>query len=967
MENKKIIIDVSLDQKGLEDKLVAVKTAIKGVSDQQKELKKQVDAGTISQSDYDEALAKSQIEADKLKVKQKGLNDELKLTETINTAAAGSYESLSAQAKLAELQLKKMADTLAVAEDGTIQTTEEYKKQADELAKLKQALIDYDLGVKNGKTSVGLYGDAIKEANKELIAAIATQKKQQEEAEKASEGVKNYAKSFSLFGVNVADAKEATGNFFKTLSTNPFLILVAGVVLLVNGIKELFNRFKETEEGAGKFGQITARLGAIFNALFDAVKPVFNFILGILEPIIDGALRLADAWSDLTSVFTGSKGELEKNAKAAAALDKEYRNITKAQRELTVENAKNQKEQEALKLIVEDTNKSLDERIAANQKSNQIELSGLNKTLDLEQRKLKNLEEQTKLLGDGNATEEQATAIAEQRVKVLEIQKESIGKQNELLVKQRELENEIATTLQNISKLSLEREILAGKVAEGSGEALDRRVKLIESGLADELKRYEGNALKQKELTLIAENEILGLKKDFNEKQAAAVKEATDKANEKRKETEEAKLNDLKLGLENELLATTAGTEEQFQARLALLAFNYEQEKKAAKQRFDELSEIDVKFYLQKEQLETEFTNQQNIRQAANLLAQRQRELQNQELTASEKLAKQEEINAAEEALKLLQVQNDENAEAERRAIREERALADAELVQEKYELGLEEEAAKLESELAREQIQYDERLALEVAYEENRRATLLAQRGLTAEQIERINRESDDRITKLKLANDKRKTDSENAMASARIDAANAIFDTLQTVAAGDEDLARTIFELKKGFTIAEIIQNGIAEIQGIAKANSVYPEPAATTIRTAKSIAAGVRTAGAVYKVASQKFADGGLLVGPSHAAGGIPIRLRNGGFVEAEGKEFIVNKESTAKHINLLKAINSDRRKFADGGILPNFATGAVDGLNIQNTVDVKMPAVQVAVQDINLAQQDYATLNDIGRLP
>lgn len=56
----------------------------------------------------------------------------------------------------------------------------------------------------------------------------------------------------------------------------------------------------------------------------------------------------------------------------------------------------------------------------------------------------------------------------------------------------------------------------------------------------------------------------------------------------------------------------------------------------------------------------------------------------------------------------------------------------------------------------------------------------------------------------------------------------------------------------------------------------------------------------------------ANGGLLNGPSHKNGGMPILGSN---VEVEGGEFVVNKRATAKNISLLNSIN----KMGDGGII------------------------------------------------
>lgn len=60
---------------------------------------------------------------------------------------------------------------------------------------------------------------------------------------------------------------------------------------------------------------------------------------------------------------------------------------------------------------------------------------------------------------------------------------------------------------------------------------------------------------------------------------------------------------------------------------------------------------------------------------------------------------------------------------------------------------------------------------------------------------------------------------------------------------------------------------------------------------------------------------MANGGMLHGPSHAQGGMPILGSN---IEVEGGEFVVNKRSAKKYQNTLNAINS----MGDGGIInPN----------------------------------------------
>lgn len=75
-----------------------------------------------------------------------------------------------------------------------------------------------------------------------------------------------------------------------------------------------------------------------------------------------------------------------------------------------------------------------------------------------------------------------------------------------------------------------------------------------------------------------------------------------------------------------------------------------------------------------------------------------------------------------------------------------------------------------------------------------------------------------------------------------------------------------------------------------------------------------------------ASQSFADGGMLKGPSHADGGIrgTGRFNN---IEVEGGEFVVNKRDTARNLSLLTAINSGKKVMQNGGVLTP-SQGAVD---------------------------------------
>ena len=71
-------------------------------------------------------------------------------------------------------------------------------------------------------------------------------------------------------------------------------------------------------------------------------------------------------------------------------------------------------------------------------------------------------------------------------------------------------------------------------------------------------------------------------------------------------------------------------------------------------------------------------------------------------------------------------------------------------------------------------------------------------------------------------------------------------------------------------------------------------------------------------------KKFAEGGMVNGPSHDQGGVPFSVQGQGGYEMEGGEYIVNKRATSMHRDLLERINKTgrlnptvgRMKFAEG---------------------------------------------------
>lgn len=168
----------------------------------------------------------------------------------------------------------------------------------------------------------------------------------------------------------------------------------------------------------------------------------------------------------------------------------------------------------------------------------------------------------------------------------------------------------------------------------------------------------------------------------------------------------------------------------------------------------------------------------------------------------------------------------------------------------------------------------------------------------------------------------------------------------------------------------IQAIVSGALAVVNGFATQPFV-------PVGIAMGALAGVTTAIQIATISKQlsKLADGGLLSGPSHAQGGIPVG--NTG-VEVEGGEYVVNKRSTAKYLPLLQSINEEGArhktvanqigKMADGGQL-NYEriNSNLDSLSTASIVASAISGIDlhpvVSVVDINREQRNYTEVRQL----
>lgn len=244
--------------------------------------------------------------------------------------------------------------------------------------------------------------------------------------------------------------------------------------------------------------------------------------------------------------------------------------------------------------------------------------------------------------------------------------------------------------------------------------------------------------------------------------------------------------------------------------------------------------------------------------------------------------------------------------------------------LQEEREKGAE-ESLKLAEETAEGQLEIiDQRNAAEIQLEKEKRAALFeaAQTAAnTAFEIAAIrsDQEFEERERRLK---ERLEAELEGAAGNEQRQQ-----EIREKFAKEEEALAREQARKDKQRALTQAIINGaLAATTTLAQLGLPAAIPAL--------IAVAATTLSEIAIISAQKFQKGGILSGPSHRDGGVPVRVGGSTIVEAEGGEAIINKKSTSKHIGLLDAINRDTggaTLLQDGGVLGSFGLPAIGNLN------------------------------------
>lgn len=607
------------------------------------------------------------------------------------------------------------------------------------------------------------------------------------------------------------------------LLTNPIVAILASIAAAIMLVSKAIN---SSEEASNRWNIITAPLSRSLDFLLNIVQRLAGGILSVVESgakMIGWIAKMAEKLPGIGKYIR----DINDANREAIKLAKEEAAIAKQARTDQVQNAKDQLEVARLRQQAKDKEKfTAEERLAFVKQANKLEEEQAKRNVDLATREFELLRKRSEWAENDAETNDK---LAELEAAKYNAEKEYFSKTMELLEQENTIRGEIVTV----------QKAVAEKVA----------------------------AIKEKEREEIrkAEDEALKIVKDAQEKQFIETKRVY-----------ERQIEDLRIRLRTEIGLTATMRQALNQQIIAL-----EQQKNDALQQLSEeqlMKEVENRQKLISLQLESvkAGSEQEYQLKMQQLVAQRDVELRQKELTEQMKLAITEKYNKEIDDLSVQHENDTAKKQADALKLRLDNELAEAKL--------------NGDSELELLRMQEQQKLELK-------------------DSLRRMGEESDAEFRTRQLAADQEYLNAKQAVIDKEVEMqqnkgeslsvlAGNLSDLLEQAAGDNENMA----QLAKILAIAEV---SIAQGVAIAKAVETATRSSATWIDMLAAIGTVVASVTTVMgkamkSVKSAKFAQGGKVEGPgSGTSDSIPAMLSNG--------ESVMTAAATSMFAPLLSAFN------------------------------------------------------------
>ena len=895
----------------------------------QKELKKELDAGQISIDEYNmEMAASKQVisennEAIRILNKeiQNNINAEKQQQDSLVALRASlsnltrQYDEMSeaeresASGQDLEVHINAITDKIKEAEEktqrfyrnvGSYQQAFEkalspLKKQLDEMRDAYLAMSEEERKGATGEEmrthmeEIRAQLEATSEAGgqfqSELLSLVGIQGGFLGSIANSVGGMESMSQAFMAGKAAVS----AFGKQLLALLMNPVVAIIAGIALVIMGLVKAIN---SSEEATNRVSVLLAPL-----------KKLLDGLLHVLQIFAAGILTVVEAWAKLYDwqmklmeklpLVGGAIKEINESNREAIEIAKEKIAIEQQSRVDEVQNAKDALEVSKLRTLAKDKEKyTAEERLKFVREANKLEEQQADRNVKLAERKLKALQTESEWAENNAETNKE---LAKLEADVYRARKEQYDKTREL----KEQENTIIQ--EGIASAKAE--------AEAKKKAAEEYAKT-----AKEQRDKERDAIRQ------AEDALLSLVKDEREKRRKEINLSYSReiADLKRKLTEEKNLT---AKAKDAIQQIIKAKEQQLQVELQKLSDEQLQKDIANRQKL-----IDTQLAAVKSGSEQEF--QLKMQQ---ILAQRDMELSNTELTEQMKQAIRDKYN---------------------------KQMDDLDAQREADTLKKQQDAVKVrfETEIAQAHGNEEEILRIKV---EQKRVELESLHQMEGESIEAFN------LRKIEIENaylDAKQdlTDKQVEIEQVKFQAAADITNSLSALADAAGEHSRELAMASKILALAEIaINTGKAIAAGVAQAQSVpFPGNIVAIATTIATVIANITTA--IKTVKSAKFASGGQVVGPGTGpSDSVPAQLSNG--------ESVITARATSMFSPILSSFN-----MMGGGVPINLAASSNQTIGedmlaraVAKGVQM-MPRPVVSVEEISSVSNRVEVLENLGNL-
>lgn len=246
-----------------------------------------------------------------------------------------------------------------------------------------------------------------------------------------SKDAQGLASEFKVMGVSLNSVKASfvsVGKSAKVMFGSIKAGLIStGIGAFLVAIGALTQYFRDSEEGASKFKQITSQLGVVIGNVTDIVsnlgKSLFKLITGDIKGFKDGLSEVTQGVKDFGET---TKKEMEQ----ANQLEKDRLALQKFEREAIVEKARTEKDMMELRLKARDEeNFSTKERLGFMREANKLAGEQLEKDLHVAKEKLRFQQEENSF---SKSTQENLDAEAQLQAQVFQIERSNFSERKRL-------------------------------------------------------------------------------------------------------------------------------------------------------------------------------------------------------------------------------------------------------------------------------------------------------------------------------------------------------------------------------------------------------------------------------------------------------------------------------------------------------------------------------------------------------